>query len=101
MGVHFIKIYGESSQMRALFWASVDNSYSFPHSMHIFLRVINILIVENRCGVMLQFYYIKTRHRFVSNHSKCLSSVCFRNASEFQDTSVREFQFGETTEERR
>ena len=50
---------------------------------------------------MLHFSYIKTRHEFISNHSKCLNSVCSENASEFQDISVREFQFDETIEERR
>ena len=50
---------------------------------------------------MVVCFYIKTRHRFVSNHSRCLVSVCSKNASEFQDISVRDFQFGETTEERR
>ena len=47
---------------------------------------------------MVVCFYIKTRHRFVSNHSRCLVSVCSKNASEFQDISVRDFQFGETTE---
>lgn len=49
---------------------------TYPHSINKFQRVINIQIIENRISLMLQFYYIKIGHRFVSNHSKCLNCVC-------------------------
>ena len=57
-------------------WASVDNYESFPHVMYKIPLVIHILVIENNSSSVLQFYHIKARHRFVSNHSKCLGSVC-------------------------
>ena len=88
MGVHFIKIYGESSQMRALFWASVDNSYSFPHSMHIFPRVMHISLVVNNSIRMLQYLHIKQNADLIKSF---YAFGFFKDASEVQDVSVEKF----------
>ena len=50
-------------------------------------RYATILLHQNKTQICFKSFKVSKRR--------------FQNASEFQDTSVREFQFGETTEERR
>lgn len=70
---------------------NADNSSSYQHSTNKTYRVIHIFVIANHIMYMLKCEYIKTRHGFVLNRSKCLLRLS-KNASEFQGISANEFQ---------
>ena len=52
-------------------------------------------VLVNASGVVLQFYHIKTRHGFISNHSKCLSGVYQRTHLNFKTIQSQNFNLDE------
>ena len=68
---------------------SVDNILSYPHSIHIFLRVIHILLIVFRSTRMLQYLYIKQNADLIVNHStRC---AFLETRLKLQDISVKKF----------
>ena len=50
----------------------MDNSGTYQHSINKIISVIHIFIIASHNAHMLKCEYIKTRYRFISNHSTCL-----------------------------
>ena len=68
---------------------SVDNFASYPHSFHIFLLVMHILLIVFRSIHMLQYLHIKQNADLITNHS--MRWGVFKDVSEDQDISVVKF----------
>ena len=69
-------------------FVSADNSVGYPHSMHIFSRVMHISLIVNNSIRMLQYLHIKQNADLIKSF---YALGVFKDVSEVQDISVVKF----------